>query len=210
MRLLTPLLILAFTAHAEVIDRIAVTIGQTVITETEVLHEIRLTALLNGEEPDVSGSNKLDTADRLIEQQLIRREMELSRISVDPEKGAAERYQELRQRFPSEQAYYDKLREYNLTDQDVRDALKWQSSLLQFIELRFAPAIQVGEDEIRDYYEREVKPLAAARNQPVSYEQARSDIEAILTSQRVDNALDRWIGQVRTQMNIQYKQEVFR
>jgi hypothetical protein len=210
MRCCFAFLLLAFSAHAEIIDRIAVTVGPKVITETEVLREIRVTALLNGEEPDFSGENKLDTADRLIEQALIRREMELSKVSVDPEQGTAERYKELRQRFPSEQAYKDKLQEYKLSDQDVREALRWQTSLLQFIDMRFAPAIQVGENEIRDYYEREVKPLAASRNQTVTLEQARPEIESVLIAQRVDNALDRWLGQARTMLDIRYQQEVFR
>ena len=41
------------------------------------------------------------------------------------------------------------------------------------------------------------------------FEDAEKDIEKILTAQRVDNALDRWLGQARTQSRIRYTQEVF-
>ena len=149
MRCLAALLLLAVAGPCEIIDRIAVTIGHAVITESELLRQIRVTALLNGEQPDFGRISKLDTADRLVEQALIRREMEISKISVDADEPAKQLYAAFRQRFPSEEAYLAALREYNLTDEDVREALHWQATLLQFIELRFEPGIHAGSPRSR-------------------------------------------------------------
>src|SRR6476660_4088835 len=52
--------------RAEIIDRIAVVVGNRVITESEILREIRLTALLNDEPLDFSAVSKRKTADRLV------------------------------------------------------------------------------------------------------------------------------------------------
>jgi hypothetical protein len=196
-------------SHAEIIDRIAVAVDNSVITASEILRQIRVTAFLNDEKPDFSSENKRDTADRLVEQMLIRREIQLTRFSIDARGDS--RYEELRKRFPSEQAYREKLAAYNLTDADVRAALDWQATFLEFVVVRFRPGVQIPEEEIRDYYERQVKPLAALQPEAqTSYEEAHPQIESVLTSQRVDNALDRWLGSARTQTRIRYMQEVFR
>jgi hypothetical protein len=40
-------------------------------------------------------------------------------------------------------------------------------------------------------------------------EESRADIEKILTEQRVDQAVDRWLGDARTRLNILYHDEAF-
>ena len=75
-------LLLACIAGAEIIDRVAVTVDKRVITESEIVRQIRITAFLNNEQPDFSASSKRVTADRLVEQVLIRRELESTRYSA--------------------------------------------------------------------------------------------------------------------------------
>ena len=69
-------------AHGEIVDRIAANIGKTVITESEVQHELRLTAFLDGVEPDFARDNKRKVLDRLIDQTLMRREIEFMRFQL--------------------------------------------------------------------------------------------------------------------------------
>ncbi len=71
------LLLLAVPLAATIVDRIAVTVGDQVITETEILREIDITAFLNGEKPSFTPDEKRKAADRLVEQKLVRKEMEL-------------------------------------------------------------------------------------------------------------------------------------
>ncbi len=49
MRFAAAILCLLLTAQAEIIDRIAVTVGNQVITELQIDEELRVTALLNHE-----------------------------------------------------------------------------------------------------------------------------------------------------------------
>ena len=44
--------------QAQLLDRIAVTVGKTVITEGEVLTNLRVAAFLDQKEPDLSGPSK--------------------------------------------------------------------------------------------------------------------------------------------------------
>jgi hypothetical protein len=193
-------------AYGEIIDRIAVAVDRRVITESEIIRQIRITAFLNNVPPDESPSNKRATADRLVEQVLIRRELETSRYA-SPESAPPVAYQEMKTRFRADEEYKQTLSRYRITDADVREALEWQATLLEFIDLRFRPGVQVPESEVRDYYQQQ---SVQNPGKLPSFEEARNDIESILISQRVDNAVDRWLGQARTQTTIRYTQEVFR
>ena len=206
---LVVLFIFAAISNAEIIDRIAVAVGNSVITESEIERQIRITALLNAEKPSVNAETKRLTADRLVEQALIRREIETTRYNVgeaDPEPL----YRELRKRYKDDAAYNRALEEYGITDADVKEALDWQSILLEFVAIRFRPGVQLDEAELLEYYQSELAPKLAAAGEKSSFEDAREKVESILTEQRVDNALDRWLGHARTQLRIRYNREVLR
>ncbi len=104
MRNLAAVLITCLALQSEMIDRIAVTVDNRVIAESEIIRQIRITAFLNGEPPDFSAANKRTTADRLVEQALIRRELETTRYAAQGASAATE-YQELKKKYPDEDAY---------------------------------------------------------------------------------------------------------
>jgi hypothetical protein len=206
MKVLLFIATVLLAARADIIDRIAVTVDKRVVTESEIVRQIRITAFLNGEDPDTSAGNKRATAERLVEQILIRRELETTRYASGGA-GSTEAHDEVVRKFPSPQAYGEALAKYGITDAEIREALAWQSTLLDFIETRFRPGIQIATSEIREYYDSQAA-LNPGKLPP--FERAKDDIEKIITQQRVDNALDRWLGQARLQSRIRYTQEVFR
>src|SRR5580700_3955606 len=67
---------------AEIIDRIVITVGNQVITESQIDDEIRVTAFLNREKLDLNIDAKRPAASRLIEQAFIKREMDQSRYPL--------------------------------------------------------------------------------------------------------------------------------
>lgn len=208
-RLAVIALVAGLNASPETIDRIAVSVDNTVITESEVIRQIRITALLNGEQPDLSPGNRRETAERLVEQALMKREIAVSRYSPNATAQSEQLYQSFRQRFSTEAAWNDALKKHLLTDADVRAAFLWQATFLQFVDLRFRPAIQIPEQEMQAWYDEHLKGKSTPEAGE-SYEEARPKIEEILMQQRVDNAIDRWLGQARTQARIRYRQEAFR
>lgn len=197
------------TVAAELIDRIAVTIDKTVITESEIARQIRITAFLNGEKPEINAETKRATADKLVDQALIRREIETNQYTL-PARTESQRFLQFRTKFATESEYAAALAEYKLTDAEVRDAFAWQDTFLAFVGVRFSTGIQIPEAELREYYKEKILPMASTHPEArISFEEARPQIESILMSQRVDNALDRWLGQARTLLRIRYKPEVF-
>ena len=68
-------------SRAEIVDRIVATIGNQPVMQSQLLEELRLTAFLNGEKPDLSPANRRRTAMRMVEQSLFRREMEFTHFA---------------------------------------------------------------------------------------------------------------------------------
>jgi hypothetical protein len=199
-------------ARADIIDRIAVSVGSHVITLSDLEREIRVTAFLNGVQPDFSPAGKRATADRMVEQRLIRDELENSRYPV-PAPAEVEPQLEAFQKkyYPGADAYRKALARYGITGQDVRDELLWQRTLLLFIEVRFRPGVQVSDKEIQDYFDKTVAPAArlAHPGQPIALEDYRAQIERTLTGERVDQEMDRWLEQARMRTEIVFHPEVF-
>ena len=194
------LVLAACLCHAEVIDRIAVSVGNQVITEAQITDEIRITAFLNHQKPEFTPEQKKAAAERLIEQTLMKREMDLSHYPL-PEMTEAE---------PLMTRIQGDLREAGLTEENLRQHLWWELATLRFIEYRFRPSVQIPEGAILDYYNKKRVEWEQQGVNPIpSLEDSRADIEKILTQQRVDRALDRWLGDTRTRIEILYRKEVF-
>lgn len=200
-------ILIALGGSAEIIDRVAVIVGERVITESEILRQVRITALLNGQKPEFGPESRRETADRLVEQTLIRKELESSRFMPSPA-AAKEITDQVTKRFGGIDGFREAVRQNSLTEAEVREAIAWQATFLEFVAARFRPAIQISDAEIKDYYENEVA-VRPGEAKP-ALEAVRAEIESILTDRHVDNALDRWLGGARTQTQIRYKDEVFR
>jgi hypothetical protein len=205
--------LLAGHSRAEVIDRIAVTLDNQVITESEILREIRLTAFLNGDALDFSADAKRKAADRLVEQKLIRKEIEVGHY-VAP--AAAEVEPMLKQiqsqRFENLKAYNEAVEKYRVTEDDLKAHLVWQATLLRFIDTRFRPGIQISDIEIHQYFDKELPSLEkqAGRNRRVSLDELRDKIEETLTDERIDKQMDDWLKEARKRTRVDYRAEVFK
>jgi hypothetical protein len=197
-------------ARAEIIDRIAVSVGNSVITAADVVREIRVTAFLNGSKLDFSAATKHATAERLVEQNLIRRELELTRFSVPEAAAAAPAFLEFRKtQFPNDEEFQRALNDAGITEQDLKDELLWQLTFLSFVDVRFRPGVQLTEKEIGDYFEKVVRPIAQAAHpgETVSLEDYRDKIDETLTGKRADEQVDLWLQETRKRTDIVFHEE---
>ena len=198
---------------AEILDRIAVSVGNRVITATDLDREIRVTAFLNGAKPDLSAANKRATAERMVDQKLIRHELETSRYPVPAASEVEPELDAFRKRyFTSDADYHRALGQAGITEADLKAELLWQRTLLLFIDVRFRPGVQVSDQEIQDYFDHTVAPAARAAHpgETPNLQQYRAEIEQKLTGEKVDQEVDRWLKQVRQRTEIVFHPEVFR
>ncbi len=207
---LKPLPLLLCLCQAEIIDRIAVSVGNQVITEAQILDEIRITAFLNNQPPDLSQASKKAAAERLVEQTLVRREMEVGHFPVPNLSEADPLEQELQTRHGSSADFNQELTRAGITSPNLKQHLLWQLTLLRFIDYRFRPSVQIQEPAVKDYYSKQRAEWEQRGVKPIpSFEDSRAAIEKILIEQRVDAAMDRWLGDSRTRIEILYRKEAF-
>lgn len=192
--------------RAEIIDRIAVTAGQQVITELQLDEELRVTAFLNGQPIARDRAARRAAADRLIEQLLIRREMELSRYPL-PQAEEVDKYAaQVREALALAGDFDQALGKYGLTEAILREHLAVQLTTLQFIELRFRPDLGVSPGDIETYYAGEMARWKAEHPgmKAPSLAESRESIRKTLAEQRTDEALEAWLKMSRSQVAIVY------
>ena len=196
----------------DIIDRVAVAVGNHVVTTSDIDREIRVTAFLNAAKLEFTPAVKRATADRMVLQALVRTELETSRYPTPPPSEVDPILAQLKkERFPTDADFQRALTEYGITEQDVRDELLWQRTLLSFLDVRFRPSVQVSDKEIEDYFEKTVKPAfqAAHAGQTVSIDDYRDQIEATLTGQREDQEMSKWLDQAKKRTEIAYHNDAF-
>lgn len=206
--LLAPCLLLSPGLEAEIIDRIAISVGNKIIAQSQIDEEIRLTAFLNKVKLDLSAEERKKAASRLIEQTLVKREMELSRYPLpDPSESLAA-LQSLKAGYPSEAQYPQALQQYGITEEILRERLEWQMTLMHFIDFRFRPGIQVPDADMQAYYRQQLAKWEQQGTKPIpTFDDSRESIEQILTEQRIDQAVDKWLSETRGQVPIRYLDE---
>lgn len=210
-RIATFLLFANYLALAVIIDRIAIIVGNSIIKDSDIDRDLRVTAFLNGEPLDLSNTSKKKAADRLIDQIFIQREI---RIGDYPSASLQEADQQLaelrRQRFKTDAAFEQALRRYGLTDLDLRTELQRKLTMLRFIDVRFKPAVLVTDDEIEKYYRDHAAALRRAYPGKSSLDDLREHIEDILTGEKVNQELFAWLDEQRKEAKIQYREESLR
>ena len=203
------LLAISFTltaVAAGVIDRVAVVVGNQVITESEVLLEVRLTEFFNGQALDLGSDQRKAAAERLVDQQLIRNEMQIGGYPMPAEsegEAALRKFQQ--ENYPGIPAFRAALEEHGLTEDEVKRHLLWQAAAMRFTDLRFHMAIAAPAAPSTD------QSQSANRASPVapSPSAGRSPSADGSTDTAVEDQMEVWLKEARSNTRIQFKKGAF-
>jgi hypothetical protein len=189
------LLAIAFTVAAVaagVIDRVAVVVGTQVITESEVLLEVRLTEFFNGQALDLGADQRKAAAERLVDQQLIRNEMQIGGYPMPVESEGDAVLRKFRQdNYPGIPAFRAALENHGLTEDEVKRHLLWQAAAMRFTDLRFHMTMAAP---------------AAAQAEPAA-DRSQSADRAVDTT--VEDQMEVWLKEARSNTRIQFKKGAF-
>lgn len=190
---------------ADIIDRIAISVANQAITDSQIDEEVRATQFLNGDKLDVSAAERKQAADRLIEQALVKREMEQSRYPLPALSEGNEQLQMMKAGYPNDAQFQEALQAYGITQDELSRRLWWQLTILRFVDYRFRPGIQVSDAEVQAYYKKQVAKWEEEGSKSIpTLQEARGQIAEILTQQKIDEALDSWLAGERMQIMIEY------
>jgi hypothetical protein len=202
---------LLLTGQAGILDRIAVTVGKHVISEGDVLFELRVVAFLDQKPAEVNPEQKRKAADRLVDQYLLLQEASTSRQQLPTAADAQQLLDQVKGQYATETEYRAALARYGVTEVQLAEHLLNGIRALRFTDLRFRPEVQLTDEDLHEYYDS--MALQWRRTTPAqvpTFEASRDQIEKLLTDQRVTQALDRWLGTTRSETQILYKEEVFK
>ena len=211
MRRIALSLFLCLPAAGVVIDRIAVIVDTHVIKTSDIDRDVRVTEFLNREPVNTSPDARKKSAERLIEQTVIREEMEkggYTQSTADEVAGMVR--QVLTQRFAGSDARMKlELSRYGLTEVQLRLQLQWQLDVLKFMDQRFRPAVLVTDEEVRQYYDQHKADVERQYPQAKTYAALEPKIRASMEDQRMSQSFDAWITSARKRDRIVYHQEAF-
>jgi hypothetical protein len=212
LRRMSLLLATACLLHATIIDRIAILVADRIIKESDIERDIRVVDFLNQEKLDFTLQSRRTAANRLIDQAIIQREIQVGEYQTpspaESEKLAA---QIQKDRYHSPQVFERGLASYGLTRDRLKAYLLWQLTVLRFIDQRFRPAILVTDDEIEQYYRDHPSEFRqGSSNQPKSLDDARAGIRETVTNERINKQFETWLQNRRRTANIEYREDTLK
>ncbi len=212
MRNLLFLLMVASASSAVVVlDRMAVIVDKHVIKASDMDWDLRVTGFLNRQHLNFTPTAKRQSAERLIDQEIIRQEIVTGNYRRPPDSEAAALVNNLRRdRFVgSDVKMREELQRYGVTEDQLRAQLLWQLTVLRFIDERFRPAVIVTDEEVHAYYNQHLAELRRQYPGDQSFETLEPRIRSLLEGQRINENFEQWLAEARKRARIEYRQEAF-
>jgi len=199
------MLLAAGLLGAEIIDRIVATVGHEVITQAQLNEELRVTAFINRAPMDNSAASQRQAAERLVEQALVRREMELSRYPL-PKPDDVEAYRaEIVKRYGSEGAFRAAMQRYELNTGVVDAHLLLQLTMLRFLDYRFLPEVDVSNRDVEDAYQVQIEEWKRSHTgTPPALSSLRESLQKQIYEARINSAFSRWLEEARKQVSVNF------
>ena len=201
--------LLCASMGATIIDRIAILVRDRIIKNSDIDRDIRVVDFLNGDKLSFDEAARRSAANRLIDQAIIQREIQVGeyRRATDEEaEHLLEQTEKERHEAPAQ--FHHALEQYGLTREQLCQYLKWQLTVLRFIDERFRPAVLVTDDDVAQYYRDHASEFRNTNSgKQKTLDEASADIRNTITEQRINQQLDAWIQARRKAANVQYREE---
>lgn len=209
MRRIPILLLMAAMAQAAfaqaTIDRVVAVVNKKVITQTDWDEQERFEALVNGRTPD-SVQFTPASLDRLVDQQLMREQIEYVRFDPPSSEQVAAQVAAVRKQVApdlTDAQWQALLTRYSLSSEEFEGRVKAQVEVMRFVDMRFRPSVHVEAEQVESYYKESLVPrLVQAGATPESVP-ALKDVDAkirgILAEEKLNGMLRMWLTSLRSQ-----------
>lgn len=187
------------SAGQEVLDRIVARVENDIILLSDVQQLKEYQELVDGKSESESA-----IVDRLIDQWIVRSEAQLSRFPEPKEEEIDRELSRVVKSFTSAEEYETRKKQSGLSDAEVRKIVATQLYLLNYLDSRFRPSVQIDEKAIEDFYQNAVLPRAKARGQePPTLDASRDIIQEALVQSDITEQANRWLKESRDRLHVQ-------
>jgi peptidyl-prolyl cis-trans isomerase SurA len=197
------LLASAFTrASAEVIDRIVATVNGQIILQSDWEDALRYEAFSNGRPLDhLTADDRKAALDHLIDQELLREQLRSPDSSHASPEEVARRVAEIRKQYPAgetDAGWQALLHSYGLSDEELKSRVAAQIDLMNLVDSRLRPAVNIDNRSIESYYQEELLPqLHQSGGQSVPLAEVSGKIKELLTQKKITQLLTAWLQNLR-------------
>ena len=191
---------------SDIIDRIVATVNGHAILQSDWEEAIRYEAFIDGRSLDkLTPDDRKATLDRLIDQELLREQVRSS-ASQAKNTELEQRIQEIRKLYTgaeTEQGWSARLERYGLNEKELKNRVAQQLNLMQMVEARLRPGIQVDFRSIELYYQESIVPqLRNSGAKQVALAEVSTKIKELLTQQKMNDLLGSWLQTLRAASQI--------
>ena len=191
---------------SDIIDRIVATVNGHAILQSDWEEAIRYEAFIDGRQLDkLTADDRKATLDRLIDQELLREQVRSS-ASQAKNTELEQRIQEIRKLYTgaeTEQGWSARLERYGLNEKELKNRVAQQLNLMQMVEARLRPGIQVDFRSIELYYQESIVPqLRNSGAKQVALAEVSTKIKELLTQQKMNDLLGSWLQTLRAASQI--------
>ncbi len=191
----------------EVIDGVVASVNRHPILRSDWDEAVRFEAFMQQKPVSaMTESDRLRALQRLIDRELLSTQMGDASYMRPTDEGLDQDVAKLRAQVPDgkEDAAWNKLlASYGLTEAVLKQHLRDEVQVMNFIEVRLRPNVHINEDEVEAYYKNQLIPdLQRNGGKAVALDDVKPRIQELLTQQRIDELLDAWMHNLRQQAEI--------
>jgi len=197
----------ALAAGQEVVDKTVATVNDGVRTDLITYSDLLWQMALQPNTPlSQPSSDELNTALRLVEDQrlILQEAVKLPTIAASEQEVAAAR-DELVKQFPSREEFEQRMIRVGLTSEKLNEILDNRVHIEKYLDFRFRSFIVISQPDVADYYKNVYVPRFKRRSPSAivpTLEQARPEIEKILTEAKVESDIDTFLDNARDHAEI--------
>ena len=198
----------ATRASAEVVDRIVAIVNGRIILQSDWDEGLSYEALLtNRSLADFTDDDRRAVLDRLIDQELLRQQMNSAEFPHATDAEVSARVAEARKLYPqagSTDSWQRILGQFHLTEADLDLHLRQQIDLMRLVDARLRPAVQIDSKSIEAYYRDQFAPqLKQSGSSDVPLADVSAKIRELLTEKKVNELLVSWLQTLHSEGSIQ-------
>lgn len=193
----------AVAAAAEIVDRIAATVNDTAIPESELRRAMLVSALepRTGEDADAFRARVLDA---LIEERLEYEDALRFGLAPPDATEIGKAMTNLRDRIRASGKDPDaEFAAAGMSVDEVRASIERQLVIAAYVRERFAPMSYADEEQAREEYEKRYVPEEKAAGKiPAPYEEVAAEMRRRYSERAFDDEVARWLKELRQKARI--------
>jgi parvulin-like peptidyl-prolyl isomerase len=207
-----PVLTILFLATSlafagEIVDRIVATVNGHVILQSDWEDALCYEAFVAGRPLDqVTADDRKNALDRLIDQELLREQMQSSQFHHASQEEVTARIADVRNRYPeagTNSAWQALLVRYGLTESELKSRVALELDLLRLVDARLRPSVQIDSKSIESYYNQQLLPQLRQKGATeVPLSEVTPRIRELLTQQKMNQLLTAWLQNLRASSEI--------